>query len=157
MKDTDIAWAAGIIDGEGCIYIGRQQGGTFGRVNVSHRMYVKVTMCHRPTLEALRAIFGMGSVHHQDKATERRNDSYSWWVGARQAEQLLLWVRPYLVTKAIEADIALEFMALPSGLTGGAHGNSLLPAELIERRESLYWRLREAKPVNRFRTMRRTS
>ena len=144
-----VAWAAGILDGEGCITMNRQRPGTGGRINPSHRLFVKVTMGHRPTVDRLREIFGVGSVHVQRSA--RWNDAYSWWVASRQAGFVLRTVRPYLVTKAAEAELAMEFLALPSGTTGGRLGNAPLPPELIAERERLFVALRDAKPSARFR------
>lgn len=149
MDPCAVAWAAGIIDGEGCITITKQQPGSGGRVNVSHRMFVKVTMGHQPTVERLRAIFGLGTITVQ-RGT-RWNDAYTWWAATRDAGRVLNAVRPHLVTKAEEADIALEFLALPRGLTGGRGGNQRLSPQMVAERERLFEQLRDAKPSARFR------
>lgn len=149
MKIKYEAWAAGIIDGEGCITISRQRAGAGGRINPSHRLYVKVSMGHLPTIDRLHEIFGAGSRHVQPGG--RWNDAYIWMVSTRQAGDVLRAVRPHLVTKADEADLALEFLALPIGLTGGARGNAVLPPKLVAERERLFVALRDAKPSARFR------
>lgn len=144
------AWAAGLIDGEGCITITRQAPSK-RRISPSHRLYLKVTMTHKPTVARLAAIFEVGSLHRQGKRSARTNAGWSWWVSARQACSVLKLVRPFLVTKAVEADIAFKFMELPVWWKGGRRGNSVVPPELVAKRESLYWKLREAKPSSRFR------
>lgn len=156
MLDTEVAWAAGIIDGEGCITITRQKPGTSGRINPSHRLFLKVTMGHEPTVRRLLAIFGVGSVHLQE-SSQGYNDAWSWWVASRQAGDVLMLVRPYLVTKAAEADLGFEFLALPSGTTGGRNGNAPLPAALIVERERLFAELRDAKPSARFRAAKKAA
>jgi hypothetical protein len=149
MDGYAVAWAAGIIDGEGCITISRQRPGTGGRVNPSHRLYLKVTMGHQPTVELLRQIFRVGSVHLQRGG--RWNDAHTWLVAARQAGDVLLAVRPYLFTKAVEADLALQFLDLPRSPRGGRGGNQPLPPELLAERERLFAALRDTKPSARFR------
>lgn len=151
MEPLKVAWAAGIIDGEGCITITKQQPGSGGRVNPSHRLYVKVSMGHLPTVERLREIFGRGAITTWRSKSPRENDAYCWWVAARDAQAVLDAVRPHLVTKAEEADIGLEFLALPRFLTGGKGGNRPLAPETVAQREALFVRLRDAKPTARFR------
>jgi hypothetical protein len=150
-QDLAYAWAAGIIDGEGCITILRQHPGQSGRINTSYRVYLKVTMGHAPTIARLVDIFQVGSVHLQ--RSTRWNDAFSWWVASRQAEVVLHIVRPYLVTKAVEADLAFEFFALGVGRGGG----QVLPPELLAGRHRLFLAMQQAKPSHRFRISKETS
>lgn len=145
--DTECAWAAGIIDGEGCLTIRAREPVKPGTWSVSHSLFLKVTMGHKPTVERLAEMFGVGSVHMQDSRGERLNASWTWWVASRKAHVVLLAVRPYLVTKAHEADIGLEFLSGPMT----ARGRHRLPPEVVAERERLRILMRDAKPTARFR------
>lgn len=155
MEEAERGYLAGIIDGEGCITISRQAGGSGGRVNTSHRLYLKITMGHWETLAKCQRIAGgVGSMHLQRGG--QWNDAWSWVVATQQAGAIIREVRDLLVTKAEEADVALEFLALPSGLTGGKGGNKTLPPELVAARQDCFERLRDLKPSARFRAAKRT-
>ena len=108
-------------------------------------------MTHQETVERLHHLFGVGSVKQYRRPGNRR-PFWSWRVGRREdVEQVLRTIRPYMVTKAHEADLALEYLALPrpplGTRPGGEFGMGTLPADpgLVAQRERLYHLLREAK------------
>lgn len=94
-----VIWAAGIIDGEGCIDIDAP---------IRWNLRVTIGMCHRPTIIRLRTIFG------------RKGSSFYLGQGARPfwvlkyhgaaAYALLDGVYEYLLTKKREARIAMDLM-----------------------------------------------
>ncbi len=55
IKETDYAWAAGIIDGEGCISIAKTL--RKDAKNFSYCLCIGVSMSHFPTVEKLNNIF----------------------------------------------------------------------------------------------------
>lgn len=124
MNKTDLAWAAGIIDGEGCIYIARhKKGGANGLLTDSYHVAIKVTMCHEPTVLRMRKIFGkVGSSHRISHAKEGHNTAYSWLAQAKIAKDVLLKVKPYLFTKKKESEVALKFMNRPRWYGGQFRG-----------------------------------
>jgi hypothetical protein len=96
-----------------------------------------------------------GTFQNHVSKTKRINSSYSWVAMSRKAERIVKMLRPYLVTKAKEADVALRFMALPDGRTGGKGGCQPVDASLMLKRHQLYleccmlksrWRFRKNKP-----------
>jgi len=143
------------MDGEGCISIVRVPAGRQkGCIRDRYTLALKVTMGHRPTVEKLQEILGLGTVQNHVPRSSRVNASYSWVCQSRKAESVLQRIRPYLLTKAKEADVALEFMRLPLALTGGRGGNSVTSPSLMGKREKLYWKLRQLKPRWRFYSKR---
>jgi hypothetical protein len=149
MKKTDAAWAAGIVDGEGCIVINRSAPNGTQRTR-TYRLVIKVTMGHKPTIERLHTLFGIGSMQNHQPKSERMNASHSWICQARQSATVLKTIRPYLVTKADEADLAFKFLALPAIIRGGAHGQIKMPLHMEQERDRLYWAMRQAKSRWRF-------
>lgn len=150
-KKTDVAWAAGILDGEGCISIIRTPPSRSARCRSNRYTFqLKVTMGHKPTVQRLVDLFG-GTVQDHQPRTERQNASHSWIAGARIGERALKMMRPYLITKAKEADVGLAFMDLPLAPRGGRWGGKPVPDGLQKKRTELYWRLRRLKPRWRFR------
>lgn len=146
MKKTELAWAAGIVDGEGCVTIShvpakRQKG----CLNDRHALYLKVTMGDKPTVDRLHKLFGIGSV--QINIQKKYNTAWSWLCCSRDAGIALRKLLPYLVTKRAETLLAIEFDALPL-YPGGSHQ---VPQHILIKRHKLYEKVRNMKPSARFR------
>lgn len=154
MNEIDLAWCAGLIDGEGCITISYSDAAYFkGSRNPIHSLYLKVTMTHEPTIRHIHSLFNLGSVqvHLPGKnAKPNWNTAYSWLCCSNQAAQAITMVRPYLITKAFEADIALEFAALPRS----KGSSNVIPPEILIARHDCYTRLSQAKPTNKARNIK---
>lgn len=157
MKDTDLAWAAGIIDGEGCIYISRHAPvKKYGGLNPSYTLGLRVVMGHEGAIRRLLELFQVGGVYLVDqkrnKAKREWNDAWAYMVSARKLEPVLRAIYPYLIVKKAESEVAFEFLALPNWWPGGPNGcYTPTPPELLLKRHALYERMRDLKPRSRFR------
>jgi hypothetical protein len=147
---VEVAWAAGVFDGEGCITITFQKPGTYRRINNAYRLYIKVTMGHKPTIEKLHTLFELGAITTQ-RSNKGHNDAWTWWVASRQAIEVLQKMRPFLVTKAEEADLAFEWGQLPLVPRGGKGGGQAIPPAILAERHRLFEAMRDIKPSSRFR------
>lgn len=107
-------------------------------------------MCHAATVERVARILGSGTAHRQ-KIYGKNSRAWVWIAQSRKGVAALKLIRPFLVTKAREADVALEFGRLPLALVGGSGGNKPVSRSLLARRERLYWKIRKLKPRWRFR------
>jgi hypothetical protein len=134
-----IVYTAGLFDGEGSIIVRllRKPGKDIARF---HNLSLSITSTDRPVIDWLQANFG-GRVgaHH---GNERQRDAWKWQLLSRHAEAFLQAVRPYLIIKRPQADLALELRET-MGLPGGAP--SITPQLFAERE-----RIRQAiKALNR--------
>lgn len=102
MEQTDLAYAAGIIDGEGSVTIQRQ-----GLRNIGVPI-VTVGMTHLPTLQFLKALLG-GTVHEMRRASRR--PMWRWYSGGQVAVNALASLQPFLRTKTAQAWLACEYWA----------------------------------------------
>ena len=98
-----LSWAAGIIDGEGCISLHTVRTSKGGRCYV-----LRVTVANTSILMLNRLvnIFGMGNIIPQKRAA-RYKPSWNWQVCSKKAEAVLTLVEPYLVNKREEARVGL--------------------------------------------------
>lgn len=137
----EAAYCAGMIDGEGCIFITK---------GPQYRLYLKVAMCNEPAVEYLWKAFNRGTI--QNVRQNIYTDAFSWLCGPKDAIEVIRLIRPFLIVKAVEADIAEEFMAIPRGQMGGRpdRGKVLSP-EITEARHDCWDRMRRAKTSFRFR------
>lgn len=142
-----VAWAAGIFDGSGCVSIGRihPSAKRTDIVNTIYTLTTKVTAGRKETIDHFRKIVGHGSLHTVRPTSAGGSNSHVWIAMARKSETVLRLLRPYLVTKAKEADIALEFMALPD-LRVKRHGDKKQARRLLAERLRIYLECRRLKP-----------
>lgn len=141
MNDADVAWAAGVIEGEGCIRIAtdRIASETGGK---RHRalLLLIVGMADGAVVHRLKATFG-GHV------SLRKDGMWIWIVSAAAAMRTIQAVRPHMVgDKCRQADLAVEFQALRR-ISG--RGGKL--AHEIERDEDYARRLSAMKPCRKKR------
>ena len=90
MADTELAYAAGLFDGEGSISLVRQKN------NRSHSPQVAVASNDCEVLLWLQKRFG-GSIVTKQPRKSTHSVSYDWRLTDRRALAFLQMVRPYLV------------------------------------------------------------
>lgn len=123
VEATFDAWAAGMIDADGCVFIrrGRQMCG--GREACFYQLCVALAQVEEtpnavaPGVAALRDRFG-GSINRQHPPARQAingNPMWRWCVVGASAERALVAVRPYLIVKRAQADLALEYRRLAMG------------------------------------------
>ena len=140
----ELCWAAGIIDGEGCISIHRRHSATDKKLNHSpyYRLDLKVKMVHKPAIERLMNIFGVGNLHRSLPGKRSRRMLWRWDITGNQCINVLQLIRPYLVVKSKEADIAGEFMPLNVKTT---FGKRKISEETLNKRQTIYQQMRDVK------------
>jgi hypothetical protein len=132
MNSTDAAWAAGFLDGEGCIMVGTRD------VPV-----VVFTSTDLAPLERLRELFG-GSLAEKRQTEARRSQTWDLHVrSALRVRPLLETVMPYLVAKREQAEVLLAFCKTVVG------PGERLSSDTKQLRRELDERLRGMKSRNR--------
>lgn len=105
---TDLAYTAGIVDGEGCIQITvDKHRHTNINARPNHGLRVVIEMCDKQLIHWLHRSYG-GSMCK----TIRKNNprpSYSWKLCSIQAKEFLILIFPYLRLKHKQARLGKEF------------------------------------------------
>jgi len=107
MKKTDLAYTAGIIDGEGCIHIRRQQDKRYNNC-LKYGLNVQVTSTDEWLCKWLQMAWG-GSVYYGKKNNPKWRSYWCWSIVNRQALSFLKSISAYLRLKKPQADIAIQF------------------------------------------------
>jgi hypothetical protein len=105
LTETQKAYLAGLIDGEGCITIIGHNG--------SGAASVIINMTAKDLIYYWHGVTGLGSIYenkHENKPNWR--PTYQWQIRSRQACDFLKEIYDYLILKKDQADIVFEFMAL---------------------------------------------
>lgn len=108
-SDTDLAYFAGLFDGEGCISMTAPD-------NRIARLSVKMTICHSPALIRLQSWFGGNISKPQIRGTNKT--IFTWTLGSFQ-EQLhfLDCIAEHLDEKQPQANLAIEYLRARIKLT----------------------------------------
>ena len=106
MKKTDLAYAAGFFDGEGCIMITN----TMRKTRRAFHLRLALTSTDPWLCNYLMFQFG-GRVFQHKRGKPQWAIPYSWQIVSHQAAEFLKLIKPYLKLKRPQADIALAFQA----------------------------------------------
>ena len=136
LSETEKAYIAGIIDGEGCICLVKAKRGQRKRgpsPYVFYAIHLRVANTRHELIAWLLDRIG-GKMYVLQKTRGNRKLALQWHTQGRQAKDLLAQVEPYLVIKRAQAEVARRFFAL---------GRTPIPsqrARLWEEMRTLNWR-----------------
>ena len=103
MRKTDLAYAAGIIDGEGSIGIYRQP---------TYLTWITVRNTNEWICQWLRFAFGGYVYTHTYKPPHLKwKDSWQWRITGSDAADFLRLILPYLRLKKPQAELAIAFQS----------------------------------------------
>lgn len=134
LQPAELAYIAGVIDGEGTIGIYRLRSPS------RYQMKLCISNTSWPLLEWIRERVG-GALVCVAKATSKHREGWQLVVSQYQAAPLLLGCREYLQVKQAQADLALRYM----DEYRPASGNSPSEEEVARRR----WYWDETRRLNR--------
>lgn len=106
-RDSNLAWAAGVIDGEGCIFIRKSTDKR--RKSAVYDLGLKVTMTDENTVKRLFDLFGVGHLTKVNKHNPKWKNGLSWVCRANMSKDVIQKLLPYLQTKYNQALLALDF------------------------------------------------
>lgn len=136
-----LAYTAGIIDGEGYIGVDRQKakGGTEGRRNDFYRLNVSVNVTDKSMTDFLMLHFG-GYYRTRKRHTCNKKLVHAWHLDGQKAIAFLTAIKPFMVVKPEQAELAIEFR---SSFNGGIYCKSGTPKSVVKFRHRCYERFKE--------------
>lgn len=108
---TDVCWAAGFLDGEGCFTVTQSlevPRRDLPRITPRHRIVVDAVNTKRAPIEKLLSIFG-GSIRLIVRKNPRHRPVWRWQIGSERAVCCIRALRPFLVVKQEVADLVVEY------------------------------------------------
>lgn len=111
MKKTDLAYIAGIIDGEGTIALCPAQR---GNSKPSFQLTVKVSNTNEWLIQWLHFSFG-GSCYAKKIYGENDKQQWEWALWTVRASEFLKLIYPYLRLKKPQAELAIKFQGARRG------------------------------------------
>ena len=111
MTPTELAYLAGIVDGEGNIAIAKKPArAKSGEKTSTHWNYVKISNCDIRLLNWVLSVTGRGTISQESRAyTDNRRNHFTWIITSVAAASLLHEIYPYLVIKKDQANVVFRF------------------------------------------------
>ena len=128
LSDTDIAYLAGVFDGEGHISVLKDKRG-----HNAYSLHLIINITSLETVYRFRDSFG-GTVGANTSENNKRKGKpiYRWVVCGKRAESVLRTLFPYLHIKRKEAEIVFQIRSYWHSMHGEAKKH--LVAQLLEER-----------------------
>lgn len=122
--DTILAYMAGLVDGEGCLTIARQNRKE--RKNPSFKTSVTVSNTDRRLVDIFKEHFGGCIYETKDKRVSKGwANSFTWHCTAGNSRIFLKAILPYLIAKKQQAILILEFQEMQSKYVRKSFGQGL--------------------------------
>lgn len=137
ITEGDLRWAAGFLEADGCISIGKSGGRNMHECPLErfHILLVVVQKDPRPT-KFFQSLFG-GQIKKVKRSESRLYNQ--WIVCANRAYAALHVMRPYLKFKSSQADLAMEMQKNVNEYRLVFNRNSRLPKEVTIARREMYF------------------
>lgn len=129
MDNIELAYIAGLFDGEGCIGIHRQKylsrkdrkkpykKGHSNHPNSTYRSIITIANTDKEIIEYIQSCFN-GSTHQVivHKGNPKWKDSYEWRASTKTAADIIKLLLPYLRIKRRRAEILLKYQEFKDSL-----------------------------------------
>lgn len=102
-RKEKLAWAAGIVDGEGCIRLVRRKT---PHCDEQYVLLLKVNNTEIRMLERMKELFG-GQIYTKAPCSTTKHQQWDWQIWALCAEKALRELLPFLLVKKEQAETAL--------------------------------------------------
>ena len=143
LTETDYAYLAGIIDGEGTVTIRRLTERKRERIYVSYGPAITVSNTDLIMLKSLRNRFGGNIVRANPPRNKRWSQGYL--LCFRREEMLVLLPKtiPYMTRKRRKAELLLEYMTTRTKSVATGAGGRFVSVPLTERQREIIAKIRK--------------
>ena len=133
LTTEQLAYVAGLFDGEGCLVIGKYH--VRSQVNWAYRGFFAIANTHVPTLQYVKSLIG-GKIVEQGIGKK----CYSLTLSANEIRNVLPELLPYLSIKKEQAEVMLKFLEKQASRNFG-----LIPKEQLDFCEHCYIKVKALK------------
>lgn len=140
MKNTTIAYLAGLVDGEG--YVGIKKSSTrLDCVNPQYHERIQIRMVDEPAIKLFQKVFGGNYYKETASSKYSKRPLYCYQASDKLASKILKTLLPYLTIKRRQAILILKLRRSkesPSAQRRGSPSRRPMSKRIVAHRESLY-------------------
>ena len=139
MTETELGYIAGIIDGEGTIYISRRIPKDNHHRTVIHRAFVIIVNTNLELLSWITAKIGQGSISkHNGSPALQTKPCFKYVICGPAAAKLLSDILPMLIVKRKRAEIAIRLHLEGTWISVGMRAKEKPALDELVRRDALW-------------------
>lgn len=139
-SEPERAWLAGVIDGEGAIYLSRVSDPRTRR-GFMYVPVLSISNCDRFFLIRVGETIGEGTVQLAKRATKRWKTKWVYAASAGVLRVILPQILPYLIVKRRQAQTALDYLTFID--QNPIYGSNEPTSEYYQKLDSFYLMMRE--------------
>lgn len=104
----ELPYVAGLFDGEGWIRVNKAR---FKDYHIQYQLVVGISLTNWPVIRALQENFpnNVYRKHHDHTKNPNNKVSFNWRCNSQRAADFLSLIRPWLIAKREECDLAIQF------------------------------------------------
>lgn len=112
IRKVELAYMAGIFDGEGCIHIVKRKPDKKNKnsLSPSYSLRLGINISSKVIPYFFLSVCG-GGVHKKERREDFYKDTWEWTLCGSPAAELLKNLLPYLKIKRVEAELGIRFQA----------------------------------------------
>jgi hypothetical protein len=140
LTETEKAYLAGLMDGEGCITIIKCKPARRA-ANPSYSLQTSINNTDERVLRYCKEVTGVGSItfFQVTKKKPTWKNLWNWNLRKQDTLDFLIQILPYLITKKRQAELAIEYAE------GDVSGINSVTEEVLLRREHYYQIIEDLK------------
>ncbi len=146
MNEPDRAWLAGVIDGEGSIFLSKVSGAIYRR-GFFYRPQLAVSNTNRIFLLKLKELVREGTVQLSMKGENGWKTRWEYCAVAGVLRSILPQILPYMVAKRAIAEKMLEYFRFIDA--NPIYGFKMVPEGYYERLDRIYWAIKKLNKKGR--------
>lgn len=108
MKDLELAYLAGLFDGEGCIQISHNKPQS-GKRTEQHTLNCRVAMTNKEAVERFLILGGNVHIKKASLQNPKWKDQWCWTISSNKALAFLKEIMPFLILRKEEAKCGIAF------------------------------------------------
>ena len=142
---AEAAYMAGIIDGEGSIYIGSYSKNHSTGVHY-YQTAIEISNTDEPLIDWIQTTFGGRKALYTRNQTPKnsRKQVFRWMATGLLIDHVIKLICPYIITKKRQCEIMLQMRETykETGMRKGKASNERVPDRIMKIREELYREIR---------------
>lgn len=146
MSDSERAWLAGVIDGEGSIFLSKVSGANYRR-GFFYRPQMAVSNTSRSFLIRVGEVVGEGTVQLAQRGNGNWKTRWMYCAVAGVLRVVLPQIIPHMIIKRAQAEKMLEFLAFVD--QNSILGSREVPPRYYEGLDKFYWTIRKLNEKGR--------
>ena len=116
ITEIDLTWIAAMVDGEGCIYINKNNNAVKNGGSPSYGVRLEIANTNKKIIDRVYDLLKIGII--QERIKKGKRTAYVWHVATQQASEILNLIYPFLIGKKKEAEIALSLQKVIDSNSG---------------------------------------